>query len=84
MITAIVKWFDNDKGMGFAKPISESVIDTEHEDIFLHHSNIEKKSEKNNDFVVLHTGELVKCIVVKTDKGLKGVDIKLVRHQLND
>ena len=82
MTTAIVKWFNNDKGMGFAKPITEGVVDTDHEDIFLHHSNIVKKEVNGNDYTVLHTGELIECNVIKTENGLKGVDIKLVRHQL--
>lgn len=80
-ISAVIKWFDNQKGIGFAKPILNGEVDHEHGDIFIHHLNISKKHLKGNGFIVVHAGEAIECVVEKTDKGLKGVDVKLTRHQ---
>lgn len=81
-ITAIVKWFDNSKGIGFAKPFTKGVVNNDHEDIFLHHSDIEKKKVKGNNFVVMHKGELIQCSIVNSEKGLKAIDIIPIKNQL--
>ena len=81
-ITAIVKWFDNKKGFGFAKPVSESGdIDQAHDDIFIHHSEVAKRENAKKDFVVLHEGEIITCECHKSQNGYKAVKVTPKKYQ---
>lgn len=61
-----IKWFNNEKGYGFIEY-------NEHEDIFVHYSNIKKQGYKS-----LEAGEVVEFRLIETDKGLQALEVSAV------
>lgn len=62
---AIVKWFDKERGHGFCNEfcvIKGDVISSN--DVFIHYSDIESQGFKK-----LNKGELIKCSIVRTERG---------------
>ncbi len=62
---SFVKWFDIEKGYGFA-------FYSEYEDVFIHYSVI-----KDNGFKVLSEGQEIEFDIKKTDKGLQAINVKV-------
>ncbi len=62
----MIKWFDNEKGYGFIEY-------KDHEDIFVHYSNI-----LQDGFKTLEQGQFVEFRLLETAKGLQAIDITLV------
>ena len=58
-----VKWFNNEKGYGFIEY-------NDHEDIFVHYSNIVRDGYKT-----LKEGSIVDFKLIETSKGLQAVDV---------
>lgn len=59
-----VKWFDSRKGYGFIE------VESEEEDVFVHHSEIQEEGFKS-----LEEGQEVEFETEKTEKGLQAVDV---------
>lgn len=67
MKTGKVKWFDNRKGYGFIRDENE-------QDAFVHYSDIvSERSFKN-----LCEGQPVEFDVMKTEKGIQAINVKVV------
>jgi len=66
-ITGIVKWFNNEKGYGFATPDDGS------KDVFVHFSAI-----MSDGYRSLNEGERIEFAVEMGDKGPKAVDVTKV------
>jgi CspA family cold shock protein len=62
--TGTVKWFNNEKGYGFATPDDGS------KDVFVHYSAIQ-----SDGFRTLEEGDRVEFAVEMGDKGPKAVDV---------
>jgi CspA family cold shock protein len=72
----VIKWFDNAKGFGFAKPFVNGVIDHDHADVFVHHQAV-----IGDEFISMHAGEVFECELVETESGFKGENIQPIRNQ---
>ncbi len=62
--TGVVKWFNNEKGYGFATPDDGS------KDVFVHYSVIQTEGYRS-----LNEGERIEFAVEQGDKGPKAVDV---------
>lgn len=71
MLTGTVKWFDNERGMGFINPVPGV-----EGDILLHHSEVER--DFTGEFVRFDEGDKVQFMMVATSKGLKAVKVRRV------
>ena len=60
-----VKWFDNDKGFGFA-------VNRDGEDVFVHHRGILGEGYKT-----LTEGDAISFVQVRTDKGWQAHEVEL-------
>ncbi len=67
-MSGFIKWFNNEKGYGFIQY-------KENEDIFVHYSAINMEGYKT-----LNEGDYVNFELVKTNKGLQALDVKLVKE----
>lgn len=65
-LTGTIKWFNNAKGIGFIEPMA----DAENEDIFVHYSVIIMDGFKS-----LKTGEFVRFLMEKSDKGYMATEV---------
>ncbi len=63
-ITGVVKWFNNEKGYGFATPDDGS------KDVFVHYSVIH-----SDGYRTLNEGERIEFTVEMGEKGPKAVDV---------
>ena len=63
-ITGVVKWFNNEKGYGFATPDDGS------KDVFVHYSAIQSDGYRS-----LNEGERIEFSVEMGDKGPKAVEV---------
>ena len=70
MITGKVKWFNNEKGIGFIEY-------NEDEDIFVHYSAIRSEGYKT-----LVEGQYVKFELIRTDKGLQAKNVIEIKTAL--
>ena len=61
--TGTVKWFNTEKGYGFA-------VNEDGEDVFIHYRAIQAKGFKN-----LHEGQQVHFIQVKSEKGWQAAEV---------
>lgn len=71
MTTAIMKWFDDAKGYGFARG-------EDGQDVFVHHSQIQ-----TSGFRTLDEGDLIECEVVSGPKGLSARNVSVIRKADN-
>lgn len=62
--TAVVKWFNNNKGFGFLQNIDG-------EDVFVHHNNLLMDGYRQ-----LFEGQNVEYTEVKSEKGLAAVEVE--------
>lgn len=67
-MTGVVRWFNDQKGYGFIKP------DEGDKEIFVHYSGIIKDGFKS-----LIENSKVEFDVDKNEKGLKAVNVKIVK-----
>ena len=65
--TGTVKWFNNDKGYGFA--VNESG-----EDVFIHYRAI----MGDQQYKTLAEGQRVEFVQVKSDKGWQGTEVEVL------
>lgn len=63
-ITGVIKWFNNEKGYGFATPDDGS------KDVFVHYSAIQAEGYRS-----LNEGERIEFSVEMGDKGPKAVEV---------
>ena len=63
-ITGVIKWFNNEKGYGFATPDDGS------KDVFVHYSAIQSDGYRS-----LNEGERIEFSVEMGDKGPKAVEV---------
>ena len=63
--TGVVKWFNGEKGYGFATPDDGS------KDVFVHHTAI-----LGQGFKTLNEGEVVNFDVIESGKGLKAQNVQ--------
>lgn len=66
LYTAIVKWFDNAKGYGFA------TVAHDNRDIFIHHNNINPEEE---GYKTLSEGQEIELSFVQQGGRLKAVEV---------
>jgi len=64
--TGTVKWFNNEKGYGFA-------VNEAGEDVFIHYRSIMKEG-----FKTVAEGEVVEFLQVKSDKGWQANEVRVV------
>lgn len=71
MVSGDIKWFNENKGYGFAET-------KEGLKVLIHISNIESTSRKD-----IKVGEQIKFNIVKTEKGFKGTNIQKEKKEMN-
>ena len=62
-----VKWFDNDKGYGFA-------VNGSGEDVFIHYRSI----MGDQQYKTLAEGQRVEFVQVKSEKGWQGAEVEVL------